>query len=60
MHGYYPQTKHKCKCRKCGQPYLLYKQDMPVPGTQHSIYTVFTIADLNDKHIRHGIAVSHC
>jgi hypothetical protein len=54
----------KCKCKKCGSPYLLGIKQVPVNVVNGVVMTYvnhYTIVDKkNPKHNKSGIAVSHC
>ena len=51
-------NKSHCKCKKCGQPYLLYVSQHFLAPNQWVQW--FTIATLENKTVRCGIAVAHC
>lgn len=52
--------KCKCKCKKCGQPYILFTWETTCGLGQHTFIKMFAIEDLKGNLIRQGNAVSHC
>ena len=52
-------TKYKCKCKKCGSHYTIFKWERFI--SKHTFVTMFAIEDENDpSKNKEGIAVNHC